>query len=138
MMNGITNAVGKMGRGFSNGHMYYDSKEAIGMGGFPLAAMIIRVVITIAIIVVIVMLIKKGKKNRVIKNKFFEEKHNFDRTGYTAALSILNTRYVNGEISDQEYIRKKAILNGEVIESQEENLVNIEKNSTNNETNDSE
>ncbi|WP_461207170.1 SHOCT domain-containing protein [Clostridium sp. DL1XJH146] len=137
-MNGITNTIARMGSGFAGDNMKAGAHQIYGMGGSSRLFMIVHLVVAIAIIVAIIVIVKKAKKRKNIKSEVHEDKYKNSDRDYSSALSILNNRYVNGEISDEEYIRKKAILNGEEIQLQEENTVNIEKDNTNIETNDSE
>ena len=85
-------------RYFNNG---YD-----GFWGFHMiGGMIVGLIVLIAFIVLVVYVVNK------LTNTYIQSRKNFDlKSEADDALRILNMRFANGEITEEEYERKKKLL----------------------------
>ncbi|GAB6189818.1 hypothetical protein JCM30566_15600 [Marinitoga arctica] len=83
---------------------YYPGYNTFGgLFGFGWIGMIIiGIVLFLLIYIIINSFFKKKKENYIQEN-----------TKRNKALEILNERFVNGEIDEEEYLRKKNLLGGE-------------------------
>lgn len=81
-----------------NGYRYFEDGVNRGFDFFHPAMIFMAImsfVVFVAIVVLVVLLIKKSNKRKFESNEFDQ---------------MLNQKYINGEISDEEYLAKKKAL----------------------------
>ncbi len=83
-----------------NGYRYFEDGLNRGFDFFHPAMIFMAImafVVFVAVVVLVVLLVKKSNKRKFESNEFVQ---------------ILNQKYINGEISDEEYLAKKKALRG--------------------------
>jgi Predicted membrane protein (DUF2078). len=83
-----------------NGYRYFEDGLNRGFDFFHPAMIFMAImafVVFVAVVVLVVLLVKKSNKRKFESNEFVQ---------------ILNQKYIDGEISDEEYLAKKKALRG--------------------------
>lgn len=96
-LNKVINIMYGYGRGFGHGHFW--------AGG--MICMLIVFVLLIALVIFLVL------KNKNIRNNIFNNgsnKYQIDTNSNNRALEILNEKFAQGDITEEEYLHKKELI----------------------------